>query len=68
MTVGQRIKQLRLERKWRPTYLALEIGMEFCSIYWYESGKRYPSMKTLFKMCDAFGITPEQFFKGVEEI
>lgn len=68
MTVGQRIKQLRLERKWRPTYLALESGMEFSSIYLYESGKRNPSIKTLFKMCGAFGITPEEFFKGVEEI
>ena len=66
MTVGQRIKQLREERGWRQTYLAVEVDLSFEMIYAYERDKSTPRLKTLAKFCDAFGITPEEFMKGVE--
>ena len=67
MTVGERIKQLREERGWRPSYLAMELGCSQSAIYYYEAGRNKRYIKILIlACCYVFGITREEFMKGVD--
>lgn len=67
MTLGQKIRQLRKERKWSIFYLAMELGCSHSTIYYYESDKRELVPKhMILAMCYVFGIDFDEFMKGVE--
>lgn len=66
MTVGQKIKQLRKERKWSQMYLGIETELSQTTIYDYEAGRTVPRLKTLALICKAFGVSIDEFMKGVE--
>lgn len=57
--IGQKIKELRLKRGWSQEYLANKIGIGQQYISKYESGKMYPSLKTLLKLADVFEVSIE---------
>jgi transcriptional regulator with XRE-family HTH domain len=57
-TVGQRIKQLRDQRKWSQLKLAHEAGIALNTISRLERGEvADPSLSTLEALADAFGVT-----------
>ena len=66
--LGMRIKFLRKERKWSQEFLALESGINKNYICDLENGRRNPSLEILEKIADAFGISLEILFKGIESI
>lgn len=62
MDVLEKITQLRLERHWSEYYLAEKSGLTQSTISsWYRKGI-VPSIPSLQKICDAFGISLSQFF------
>ncbi|MBR1533831.1 MAG: helix-turn-helix transcriptional regulator [Ruminococcus sp.] len=60
------MRQLREERGWRPTYLAVEADIRWESIYRYERDCSLPCLETFCKICKALGVTTDEFLKGVE--
>lgn len=60
--VLERITQLREERHWTEYQLAEKSGLTQSTISsWYRKGM-LPTIPSLSKICDAFGITISQFF------
>jgi len=60
--VLERITQLREERHWTEYQLAEHSGLTQSTISsWYRKGM-LPTIPSLSKICDAFGITLSQFF------
>lgn len=66
MTFGERVKQLREERKMRPSYLAMEARTQSGVIYSYENESRIPRIDMFMRLCEAFEITPNEFLEGVK--
>ena len=62
MDVLNKITQLREERNWSEYQLAERSGLTQSTISsWYRKNMT-PSIPSLSKICDAFGITLSQFF------
>lgn len=62
MDILDKITQFRLERNWSEYQLAEESGLTQSTISsWYRKNM-LPSITSLSKICDAFGITLSQFF------
>jgi len=55
----QKIKQLRLEKKWTQVHLAEELGVHITHLNRIENGKSTPSLKLLKKVAKVFGVSPE---------
>lgn len=67
MTVGERIKQLREAKGWSREELRSAIGkVSYQSVASFELDVVKPSLKMVGKICKAFGLEPEEFFKGVD--
>ncbi|MDE6760043.1 MAG: helix-turn-helix domain-containing protein [Lachnospiraceae bacterium] len=67
MNVLERIVLLREERHWTEYQLAERSGLTQSTISsWYRKDM-LPSIPSLTKICDAFGITLSQFFLENEE-
>ncbi len=66
--LGMRIRYLRRERKWSQEFLSLESNINKNYICDLENGRRNPSLEKIKKIADAFGITLEILFKGIESI
>ena len=62
MDILDKITQFRLERNWSEYQLAEESGLTQSTISsWYRK-HMLPTIPSLMKICDAFGITLSQFF------
>lgn len=62
MNILEKITKLREERHWSEYQLAEKSGLTQSTISsWYRKGM-LPSIPSLTKICDAFGITISQFF------
>lgn len=62
MDILQKITKLRTERHWTEYQLAERSGLTQSTISsWYRKNM-LPSISSLEKICDAFGITVSQFF------
>ncbi|OUP84205.1 transcriptional regulator [Lachnoclostridium sp. An169] len=62
MDVLDRITQLRLERNWTEYQLAENSDLTQSTISsWYRKNM-LPTIPSLIRLCDAFGITLSQFF------
>ena len=67
MDVLKRIVDLREERHWTEYRLAEEAEMTQSTISaWYRKNN-LPSIPSLERLCDAFGITMSQFFLAEDE-
>lgn len=65
--VLDRITQYRLQRNWTEYQLAAASGLTQSTISsWYRK-KLLPTLSSLEKICDAFGITLSEFFMTEEE-
>lgn len=63
---GQALRSLRTKRKWSQTILALRADVDRNYISLIELGKNSPSVRMVFRLCDALDITPSDMLKEVE--
>ncbi len=67
MNILDKITALRLERSWSEYQLAEKSGLTQSTISsWYRKNM-VPSIASLTKICEAFGITLSQFFMEEED-
>lgn len=64
---GQTLRGLRTRRKWSQTELALRADVDRSYLSLIELGKNSPSVRLMFKLCDALDVAPSEFMKDVEE-
>jgi transcriptional regulator with XRE-family HTH domain len=57
LVFGERIKNLRKERKWQQAELAEKINADARQISRYEKGKINPSVETLVRISQVFGVS-----------
>ena len=62
--IPERITKLRMEHNVSEYQLSLDLGFSKGYIQAISSGNILPSLTALYKICDYFDITPEQFFSG----
>ncbi len=62
--IAERITTLRMEHKVSEYQLSLDLGFSKGYIQAISSGNILPSLSSLYKICEYFDITPEQFFSG----
>lgn len=65
---GQVLRELRLKRGWSQETLAFEAGVDRNYISLIELGRNSPSLKMIFKLCGALGITVRDCMSKVEAI
>ena len=58
--LGDRIRKLRRERDWTQRDLAEKVGVDYKNVSNYEVGRLVPSLKTLQRLADAFGVSIEE--------
>ena len=66
MTTGEKIRKLRLENNWTQLELGTKTGLGR-NVSSYETGHLKPSLKTLKKFSDAFGVSLEALSKNSDE-
>lgn len=64
--IGQRIREYRLQQKMTQQQLAEKIGLQQKDVCSWENGKRIPTLLNIGKITRAFGITMEEFFRGID--
>jgi transcriptional regulator with XRE-family HTH domain len=57
MAIGERIRQLRQERRWTQAELGQKIGVHQKQVSSYERGVNVPSTEVLIKMAEVFDVT-----------
>ena len=62
--LNERIRELCRERSWTVYRLAKESGITYSTLSTMLNQENTPTLPTLAKLCDAFGITLAQFFEG----
>ena len=62
--IAERITKLRMEHSISEYQLSLDLGFSKGYIQAISSGNILPSLSSLYKICEYFDITPEQFFSG----
>ncbi|MGQ3002177.1 MAG: helix-turn-helix domain-containing protein [Hydrogenophaga sp.] len=65
--LGQALRSLRTRRKWSQTELALRADVDRSYLSLIELGKNSPSVRLMFKLCDALDVTPSDLMKDVEK-
>lgn len=63
----ERIKALCEARSWTSYRLAKESGITYSTLFTMLNKANSPSIPTLIKICDGFGITLAQFFDGNDD-
>ena len=63
---GQALRSLRTKRKWTQTDLALRADVDRNYVSLIELGSNSPSVRLMFRLCDALDITPSDMLKDVE--
>lgn len=65
--VGLALRGHRIKRKWSQTELALRADVDRNYISLIELGKNSPSVRLLFRLCDALNVSPAGFLDDVEK-
>ena len=63
LTIGERIKQCRLEHGMTQKDLAERMGISPIGISQYENGKRIPKIETIDRIASAIGVDPTYLSK-----
>ena len=63
---GQALRSLRTRRKWSQTDLALRADVDRNYISLIELGKNSPSVRMVFKLCEALDTLPSDLLKESE--
>lgn len=64
--LGQALRSLRTARKWSQIDLALRADVDRNYISLIELGRNSPSVRMLFRLCEALDISPSEFLREVE--
>jgi transcriptional regulator with XRE-family HTH domain len=64
--LSRRIKALRKEKGFSQEAFADHAGLHRVAVGWIEQGKRVPSLKTLLKIAQGFGISLSELLRGVD--
>lgn len=67
MTIGERIKQLRLAAGLTQTELAEKVGLTYIQVGRYETEKSHPSSEVLQKLASTFETTSDFLMKGSQD-
>jgi len=62
---GDRVKRLRLKRKWEQVDLAVHSSLGRVFISNLENGRHEPKLGTIKKLARAFGMTASQLIRGI---
>ena len=65
---GQTLRAARKRKGYTQEQLALEAGAERNYVSLIELGRNSPSLRMLFKLCEALGLAPSAFLTEVEEL
>jgi len=65
--LANRIKHLRLAKKFSQEDLAAKAGLSRNGMGLIEQGKRWPRLATLLRISDALGMTIEDVLKGIQK-
>ncbi len=57
MNLGERMKELRKERKMRQEDIAVELDIAIMTYYRYEQGRREPTASVLCRMADYYDVS-----------
>ena len=63
---GQALRNLRTKRKWTQTDLALRADVDRNYVSLIELGRNSPSVRMMYRLCDALDIKPSDLLKDVE--
>ena len=67
MTAKERIDELRIQKGWTLNRLADELGMTNTAVYsWYKKDSCNPSIQSIEKACEVFGISLTEFYSTVD--
>lgn len=67
MTLGEKLKELRLKKKWSQQKLAKKSGVHEITIHLYETGARYPGIDNLRLLTNALRTSMGAFQHCVPE-
>jgi transcriptional regulator with XRE-family HTH domain len=67
MAIGERIKELRVQKKLTQTDLAKLVKLTYIQIGRYEANKSNPSSDVLQRLAHALGTTTDFLMKGTED-
>ena len=57
LTIGEAVKQLRIQQQMTQEVLIERAALSRSQLYYIESGKRAPSLPTVYAICSALGVT-----------
>ncbi len=63
---GEKIKELRKEKRWTQKGLAEKIGQAQSTIFYWEKNQQEPNVSSLKKLCEVFEVTAD-YLLGLEE-
>ena len=63
---GQALRSLRTKRKWTQIDLALRADVDRNYVSLIELGRNSPSVRMMYRLCDALDIKPSDLLKDVE--
>lgn len=64
---GLALRSQRTKRKWSQTDLALRADVDRNYISLIELGKNSPSVRMLYKLCDALDVRPSELLKDADK-
>jgi XRE family aerobic/anaerobic benzoate catabolism transcriptional regulator len=67
ISLGERIRELRLKRHWRQIDLAEETGMHENYVSDLELGRKEVCLRMLQTIAHAFGVKTHELLRGVDE-
>lgn len=63
MSVEDKIKTYRKEKKWTQKYLAEQLNVSDKTISSWETGRTYPDLDSLIQLADLFGLTLDELIR-----
>ena len=64
--LGKRILYLRQQRRWSQLDLSIHANINKNYLSDLEQGRRNPTLKMLERLCQAFSISLQELFKGID--
>jgi len=64
--LAKRMRELRKKKGFSQEAFADHAGLHRVAVGWIEQGKRVPSLRTLAKISEGFGISLSELLRGVD--
>lgn len=63
-TFGERLRAMRMARKWTQLQLGVRIGVDQTQISNYENGRIHPQLATIERMASALNVSVDMLLNG----